>query len=142
MYMHDCSTELRKVDLIATPARVAAMQLFELQTKPIDALFLVKTLAQQGIDRVTAFRIINTFVEKGLLKKIELREGKSRYELVSRGDHHHFVCISCDEITDIGKDTIMHNFIEKTERKYGITILDHSLEFFGMCPKHMGKEKN
>lgn len=139
---HDCSTELKQADLQVTPARIAALRLFESHDKPIDALSLVEELSGKGIDRVTAFRILNAFIGKKLLRKIELREGKARYELTNRGDHHHFVCSVCGDITDIGKETIMHDFIEKAEKKFNFQITDHSLEFFGTCASCLGKGNN
>lgn len=130
--IHDCSTELRQANLAATPARITAMQLFESHEKPIDALSLVDALSDKGVDRVTAFRIINAFVEKGLLRKLEFLEGKSRYELASRGDHHHFICRSCGTIQDI-KDTIVPQFIHILQKQYSIMVIDHTMEFFGLC---------
>ena len=138
---HDCTAELRSVSLAATPARISAMHLFESHNQPLDALSLVDALAKQGVDRVTAFRILNTFVEKKILRKIELREGKSRYELVNRGDHHHFVCRCCDQIIDI-KDTIVPQAIRKIEKQYDVTVTDHSLEFFGLCLSCQRKGSN
>lgn len=139
---HDCSQELRKVALAVTPGRIAAMQLFEQNDKPIDAFSVVENLSKDGVDRVTAFRILNTFVDRGLIRKIELREGKSRYELTTRGDHHHFICSLCGDITDIGKDIGMHDFIKKTEKKFGFQVTDHSLELFGICASCQRKESN
>lgn len=132
MNRHDCSTELREVNLSVTPARISAMQFFEKNDKPFDALSLTESLAKEGVDRVTAFRILNAFVEKGILRKLEFLEGKARYELTSRGDHHHFICKSCGTVIDI-EDTIIPKFENTLEKKYGFTITNHSLEFFGIC---------
>lgn len=139
MKVHDCSIELRKADLAATPARIAALQFFESQEKPIDSFSLVETLANQGVDRVTAFRIVNTFVEKGLLRKVQFLEDKTRYELANRGDHHHFICRSCGVIQDI-EDTVVPNFVNKLQSKYGFVVTNHSLEFFGTCKKCMEEQ--
>jgi Fe2+ or Zn2+ uptake regulation protein len=46
-------------------------------------------------DPATVFRIVNMFTEKGLTKQIQLNEGKFRYELSSKEDHHHLICEKC-----------------------------------------------
>lgn len=129
---HDCSEDLKKADLKVTPARIATMQLFESHEKPLDAGHLAEHLTKEGIDRVTVFRILKSFVDKGLIRKLEFREGKTRYEL-NNDDHHHFVCSDCGKVEDIGKDTIMKDYIEKIEDKYGFKVSEHALEFFGLC---------
>ena len=88
---------------------------------------------KEGVDRVTVFRILNTFVDKGLLRKLEFQEGKARYELLNRGDHHHFVCSTCGDIIDIGEDHIMHEYLEKMEKKYGFMVTEHTLLYRGIC---------
>lgn len=130
----DCTQELKEASLQVTPARVATMQLFESHDKPLDAQHLIDHLQKAlGIDRVTVFRILNAFVEKGLIRKLEFGEGKARYELNAE-DHHHFVCTKCGEITDI-QDTIMMDYMKHLEQKYSFTIKEHTLEFFGICNK-------
>jgi len=72
------------------------------------------------------------FTEKGLLKPIQLNEGKYRYELASISDHHHLVCESCGNIEDISDCSI--DLLEKDiETKKEFKVTSHSLEFFGIC---------
>jgi Fur family ferric uptake transcriptional regulator len=131
---HSCEREIQNVDLKVTPARIATLKLFESNDKPLDAAYLIDQLQKKlSIDRVTVFRIINAFVQTGLVTKFEFREGKTRYELAKRGDHHHFICSSCGNIFDLGEDFVVHEYIKKIEIKYGFTVKEHALEFFGLC---------
>lgn len=131
---HDCKSELNKVNLRATSARMALMNLLESSEKPLDVQAMIEYLNKKNIktDPATVFRIVNMFTEKGLLKTIQLNEGKFRYELSSKPDHHHFVCENCGGIEDISDCNIvaLENDIEK--RKH-IKVISHSLEFFGIC---------
>lgn len=130
---HDCKEELTKASLHITPARIAAMQLFELHDKPVDAQYICNQLQKKlGIDRVTVFRILNIFLEKGLIKKLEFQEGKARYELASKEDHHHLICEQCGKIEDI-TDTIIPSFTAHIEKEQSFLVKRHSLEFFGIC---------
>lgn len=138
---HNCSEEIKSASLSVTPARIATMQLFESHEKPLDAQHLFDHLQKDlAIDRVTVFRILNAFVEKGLIRKIEFGEGKARYEL-NNEDHHHFICTSCGDITDV-QDTVMMKYIKELEKKYSFMIKEHSLEFFGQCSKCQKKGKS
>ncbi|HEX7042658.1 MAG TPA: transcriptional repressor [Patescibacteria group bacterium] len=129
---HDCKNELQNVSLQVTPARIAAMQLFESHDSPLDAQYLINHLHNElGIDRVTVFRILNTFVEKGLIRKLEFGEGKARYELNNK-EHHHLICKSCGSIEDIS-DCNISSLEKDIKKKKGFLVQQHSLEFFGIC---------
>ena len=131
---HDCREELNAVNLRATPARIALMSLLETTDKPIDVQSMIQYLDENDIktDPATVFRIVNMFTEKGLLKPIQLNEGKYRYELASISDHHHLVCESCGNIEDISDCSI--DLLEKDiETKKEFKVTSHSLEFFGIC---------
>lgn len=129
---HSCEDEIQEVQLRVTPARIATMQLFESHNKPLDAQHLINHLHKElGIDRVTVFRILNTFVEKGLIKKLTFGESKARYEL-NIEEHHHLVCQKCGNIEDISDCNI--NALEKEiKQKKNFLVKQHSLEFFGLC---------
>lgn len=131
---HDCKNELNEVNLKATPARMALMNLLESSDKPLDVQTMVEYLESKEIktDPTTVFRIVNMFTEKGLLKTIQLNEGKSRYELSSKAEHHHLLCARCGSIQDMSDCNIdvLENHIEK---KKNFKVTSHSLEFFGIC---------
>ena len=130
---HNCSDELRDVNLKSTPARLIALQHFEKLSKPTDSKDILKFLnSKLNIDRVTVFRILNSFVEKGLVRKIDFGEGKARYEL-NVADHHHLICQSCGSIEDISDCNIDALEREIKQNKHFL-VNSHSLEFFGICP--------
>lgn len=136
MKLHDCKTELRDVDLRVTPARLGVLSALENTNTPLDVTDLINYLEKQDIkvDRVTVFRIINILLDKGLVKPIQFNEGKLRYEHISKADHHHFICENCGEIEDISQCNV--ELIEKDlQKKKGLLINHHSLEFFGLCQR-------
>lgn len=131
---HDCKDELNEVQLRATPARLALMNLLETSDKPLDVQSMIDYLTANDMDTdpATVFRIVNMFTEKGLTKQIQLQEGKFRYELSGKADHHHLVCTKCGDIQDISDCNIdvLENHIEKKKQ---FKVTSHSLEFFGIC---------
>lgn len=140
MQNHDCSKELRDADLAATPARIATMQLFELHKKPLDAQHLIDHLQKElAVDRVTVFRMLNTFVEKSLITKLEFGEGKARYELAGH-DHHHLICEICARVEDF-EDTLLPKLELDIHKKTGFFVKNHTMEFFGICRACLHKLK-
>lgn len=132
--IHNCKTELNEANLRATPARLALMELLESSEKPIDVQSMISFLQKKNIsaDPATVFRIVNMFTEKGLVKPIQLNEGKFRYELSNKADHHHLVCEKCGEIEDIS-DCNISALEKEIEKKKKFKVTSHSLEFFGIC---------
>ncbi len=131
---HDCLEELRKADLKITPARLGVLEALENSSTPLDVASIVSYLKKQKIkaDIVTVFRIMNSFLEKGLVQPIQFNEGKLRYEHSLGSDHHHFLCESCGGIEDIS-DCHIDDLEKEINNKKGLIIKRHSLEFFGVC---------
>ncbi len=66
---------------------------------------LIEAKLQGEIDRVTIYRILNGFVEDGLVHKIVSDDGKSYFALCNgcteahhEHDHAHFKCTSCNRV--------------------------------------------
>ncbi len=132
--LHDCKEELNEAELRATPARIAVMKLLETTNTPVDVSMIIEYLEEKNIktDPATAFRIVNMFMEKGLVKQISFNEGKFRYELSSKADHHHLICENCGQIQDIS-DCAIPELEGDIKKKKGFLVKRHSLEFFGLC---------
>lgn len=130
---HDCKQELKSVSLKATPARLGVLKLLETANMPVDVSTITQYLQENSIevDQATVFRIINLFTERGLTKQIHLNEGKFRYELASRKDHHHLVCENCGTIEDISCSVV--EIDKEIKEKKHFTVKHHSLEFYGIC---------
>lgn len=134
MTIHDCQQELREVDLKVTPARLGILGALEHTNTPLDVQELISYLEEKDIkaDKVTVFRIINSFTEKGIAVPIQFNEGKLRYEHVSRATHHHFICEMCGRVEDIS-DCNIDTLQSEIQRKKKLLVKRHSLEFFGLC---------
>lgn len=131
---HSCKDELNQAELRATPARLAVLKLLETVDTPVDVTGIIDYLQKQNIqtDPATAFRIINSFTEKGLTKQLSFNEGKFRYELSKKEEHHHLVCERCGSIEDIS-DCAVVNLEKEIQEKKKFKVVSHSLEFFGLC---------
>lgn len=133
---HNCKLELNNVELRATPARLAVMKLLETSDQPIDVSMIIDYLNQQDLqtDPATAFRIINMFTQKGITKQISFNEGKFRYELANREEHHHLICENCGRVEDFS-DCAIPELEKDIWKKKQFLVKSHALEFYGICEK-------
>ncbi len=139
---HDCKAELNEADLRATPARIAVMKLLESAATPVDIQMIKDYLDDKNIkaDPATVFRIMNMFTDKGITRQISFNEGKFRYELANREDHHHLICENCGKIEDISDCNIV-SLQKDIEKKKHFKVTSHALEFYGLC-KSCQKSQN
>lgn len=124
---------IKSKGLRITPARVAVLKILESSLRPLDIGTIYKEVSRSHVDadQATIYRIIENFIEKELVVRLQLQEKKFYYEY-KKGDHHHAVCTNCAVIEDLGRCS-MKRTEAKVEERFGFKIKNHSLEFFGLC---------
>ncbi len=124
---------LRQSALKVTSARVAVLDFLSKAKYPQDAeeIYAYFQSRNEKIDRATVYRILDVFLEKGLIQKVEFGEGRSRFEL-RRNDHHHLICEKCGSVADIS-DCRISDLEKQIKQKKYFLVKRHTLEFFGIC---------
>jgi Fur family ferric uptake transcriptional regulator len=96
-----------------------------------------------GMGLSTVYRTLDLLARMGIVTRLALGDGQSRYEFKSsekRDHHHHLVCTNCGKIIDYSEflDEELR-LVKKTEErlaeKYNFVIQDHNIEFLGLCEK-------
>ena len=96
------------------------------------------------IGLATVYRTVLLLEEVGVIFKLDLNDGCSRYELVHSEEthrHHHLVCNECRAVFEV-QDDLLDELEESIETTYGFKILDHSVKFFGVCSECCKKQKD
>lgn len=96
---------LKKHDLRITPVRVTILQYFENQNIALSHAELEHRF-EKDIDRVTIYRTLQSFLDKGLLHKVPDDTGIARYAYCRTDcsahhhtdNHVHFKCIVCKKV--------------------------------------------
>lgn len=116
-----------------TKARSAVFDILEKKRTPVDVneIFNLLKVNSLRVDQATVYRIVDAFLKAGLIRKLELQEGKYRYE-IAKDDHHHLICQVCGTIEDIS-DCNIQSLEKDINRKKKFLVKTHSLEFFGIC---------
>jgi Fur family peroxide stress response transcriptional regulator len=83
------------------------------------------------ISRTTIYRILDTFVQLGLITKICHPSAVARFE-PKIYQHHHLVCVSCERIIDLEDERLDAIPFPDVSRK-GFRINDYHIHFRGLC---------
>ncbi|MBU0529091.1 transcriptional repressor [bacterium] len=100
-----------------------------------DAEEIFFTLRKRGlnISRATVYRTIDVLVKNNLLDKLDIGDGRARFEYNEKYFHHdHLVCTRCGKIFEFHNDNIeeLQNEIAKQKN---FKILHHNHQLFGIC---------
>ena len=125
---------LRRNNLSVTDSRKKILSLF-LQHKDALTHGDIEKKAGEKFDRVTIYRTLQTFVEKGIIHSIPTSDNSVRYALCKdckEGHHHddhvHFMCDNCN--TTICLDNVVS---PKIELPAGYTANDVQVVIHGVC---------
>lgn len=81
----------------------------------------------------TIYRTMKLFVECGIAREIDFRDGKARFEHVYLKAHHdHLVCEKCGKTIEFLNETI-ESLQEKIARNHRFLVRSHRMEIFGLC---------
>lgn len=89
------------------------------------------------IGLATVYRTLQVLEELNLVFKLNLDDGRNRYELVHGEEdhyHHHLICINCGKLIEVEGD-LLDALEKQIEKKYDFKISNHILKFFGTCSK-------
>lgn len=82
-------------------------------------------------DFSTIFRAAEKLVAEGLARKIQLEDGRARFELAQE-HHDHLLCTCCGELVAI-PCVIGSGEVAALEREAEIAVTDHHLVLNGLC---------
>ncbi|MDR3597277.1 Fur family transcriptional regulator [Clostridium sp.] len=87
------------------------------------------------IGLATVYRTILLLEELGVISRLDLNDGCSRYEIMHSNEthrHHHLVCNKCNKVFEV-QDDLLDELETEIEKQYKFRILDHSVKFYGIC---------
>lgn len=83
-----------------------------------------------GVGIVTIYRTLDLLDELSLVRRLDLGDGKPRYELA--GDHHHhLICDSCGSISEFEGCPLDPKRMPLEAG--GFEVHSHSVEVYGLC---------
>ena len=102
-----------------------------------DAEEIYLSLRKQGVNasRATVYRTIDVLVKNKLVRKLELGDGKARYENKIDSTHHdHLICVQCGKIEEFMNDKI-ESIQDDIVKSLGFKMVRHIHQLFVLCDK-------
>lgn len=125
---------LREFDLRATPGRQEVLQIFLNYDFALSHSDIEKDMPKEA-DRVTLYRTLKTFLDRGIIHKVLDDQGGLKYALCSHSCNHeqhnhnhvHFKCNNC------GQTTCLDVHIPQVKLPKGFNITETNLLMQGIC---------
>jgi len=127
---------LKHHNLKVTPTRLDILQEFQANEHAISHADLSDAIGEK-YDRVTIYRTLNSFEEKGLIHAIVLSDSLKKYALCGHScesdshvhNHIHFTCVNCD------KTVCLDDFTLDVKNKFqDYKFQDLNITATGVCP--------
>jgi Fur family peroxide stress response transcriptional regulator len=132
--METISAILTSYGLKVTPQRIAILEAVTTMNNHPTADKISEYVRQShpNIAIGTIYKILETLVEKKIIRKVKTESDIMRYDAVKER-HHHIYCTECDEIQDYFDeelDQLLENYF-KTRRIPNFKIEDVKLQIIG-----------
>ena len=97
----------------------------------VEALHFRANKIDSKISIATVYRTLNLFEQYGLIKKLEIGEGKARYEEFKKANEHfHLVDIETGDIIEF-KNKDLEQLKIKIAKELGYKLVNSKLELYG-----------
>ena len=94
-----------------------------------DQLYRRAVERDEAISLPTVYRTLNLLDDAGIIKKINMNDGKARFESV-RGDHDHLIDADNGHIHEFYNQELK-KMLESIAEKMGYEVIDHRIEIVG-----------
>jgi Fur family ferric uptake transcriptional regulator len=89
---------------------------------------------EPGIGRATVFRTLETLVEAGVARRLELDGHIYAYVACLPAHHHHLACTRCGRVEEID-EAYVTPIAQRLAQELGFEIDDARLDFYGRCAR-------
>lgn len=131
----DVKMKMKRGGHRTSATREHLIDLFQSTNQPLSVPELLVLLKKREtvVNKTTLYREVEKLINHGIIKEIYLGSDKMRYELVGADHHHHIMCVACKRVDDVRATKDVQIPEAKIKKELNYKILNHSLEFFGLC---------
>jgi Fur family ferric uptake transcriptional regulator len=97
-----------------------------------DQLYRSLRRREPAIGRATVFRTLETLVDAGVARRLELDGHVYAYVACLPAHHHHIACTRCGRVEEID-EAYVTPIARRLAREMGFEIDDARLDFYGRC---------
>ena len=128
---------LRREGLKYTPQRVGILEevIKDRGHRECEDIYMALRKNGHHVSRATIYRTMDILVKNEFVRKMEIGDGRARYESKVGCLHHdHLICTSCGEIVEF-VDHNIEDIQDKIAKRYHFKLQRHIHQLFGLCKK-------
>jgi len=126
---------LRKERQKVTPQRIAVLEEIteDMGHRESEEIYMAIKSRSIHVSRATVYRTLDILVQNNFVRKLNLGDGRARYESKIDSHHHdHMICNICGKIIEY-VDYEIEKLQEKVAKKYDFILENHIHQLFGIC---------
>jgi Fur family peroxide stress response transcriptional regulator len=133
--------KLRTRDFRITPQRMAILKILASSDDhpSVERIYEQVKVNFATTSLATIYKTVLLLKQLNEVLELGFPEGSNRYDGNKPYPHPHVVCIKCKRIMDPDLGS-MPQLEAEAAQKTGFKIVDHRLDFFGICPKCQEKD--
>tara|TARA_Y100001970_G_C14246521_1_gene868658 strand:- start:2982 stop:3404 length:423 start_codon:yes stop_codon:yes gene_type:complete len=123
---------LMKEGMRYTKQRLAILQQIESSSGHHDAESIYTNIRAKNLNvsRATVYRTLDMLDKNRLIRKLDVGDGRIRYESRKENDHHdHMICLETGDIIEFF-DEELERIQDKIAKKHGYKVIRHSHQLF------------
>ena len=127
---------LKDAGLSRTPQRVAVLGMLINSERALTVFDIFMEInSYQKINKATVYRILSSFIKKGIIRGIPVSDGVNYYEMACRHNplHAHFYCRACKRMFCLDSVDPFQVLQEKVSTPLGFAVEDFSFSITGLC---------
>lgn len=117
-------------------ARRELLALMAEQSCALSAIEIERALAAgpRRVSRASVYRILEQLEQIGLVQRVEVGSGTTRFEPTSTGSghHHHLVCDRCGSLEPF-TDEALERAIRAASERVSLEVAEHEVVLHGTC---------
>ena len=128
---------LRKMGLKITPQRIIIFEevIKDKGHRESEEIYLAIKNSSIYVSRATIYRTLDILVQNHIIRKLDLGDGRFRYESKLDNLHHdHLICDKCGKIVEFLNPKI-EKLQENVAKQYQFSLKRHVHHLFGICKK-------
>ena len=126
---------LKKGGLKITPQRIAVLEeiMKDKGHRESEDVYMAIKTRKTHVSRATVYRTLDILVQHGFARKLNLGDGRARYETKIDSPHHdHMICNNCGKIIEFINHEI-EKIQEDIAKHHQFKLQQHIHQLFGIC---------
>jgi len=128
---------LKAENMKFTPQRLSVLEemVNNKEHRECEEIYYALRQAGGNVSRATVYRTMDILVKHNFARKLDIGDGRARYETKINHPHHdHMICIECGIITEFVSDEI-EDLQDEICKQFNFKLIRHIHQLFGMCSK-------